>query len=141
MPQGTNTPDMDIKELEKKDADELARIGGDLDVADAGGMAREELVEQIMQRQSEQKGQRYAAGDRGGPRDALNEKGQPGDGRRVLRRPSGARQGASLRSAAGGHRLPPATRRSRPCCPARSRPGVTPAPHRATRPPVSRPAP
>ena len=53
---------MDIKELEKKDADELAKIGGDLDVADADGMQREELVEQIMQRQSEQKGQRYAAG-------------------------------------------------------------------------------
>jgi transcription termination factor Rho len=53
---------MDIKELEKKDVDELARIGGDLDVVDADGMAREELVEQIMQRQSEQKGQRYAAG-------------------------------------------------------------------------------
>jgi len=53
---------MDIKELEKKDVDELAKIGGDLEVADADGMAREELVEQIMQRQSEQKGQRYAAG-------------------------------------------------------------------------------
>jgi len=53
---------MDIKELEKKDVDELARIGGDLDVTDADGMPREELVEQIMQRQSEQKGQRYAAG-------------------------------------------------------------------------------
>jgi len=53
---------MDIKELEKKDADELAKIGGDLDVADADGMQRDELVEQIMQRQSEQKGQRYAAG-------------------------------------------------------------------------------
>jgi transcription termination factor Rho len=62
MPQGTKTPDMDIKELEKKDADELAKIGGDLDVADADGMQRDELVEQIMQRQSEQKGQRYAAG-------------------------------------------------------------------------------
>ena len=53
---------MDIKELEKKDVDELAKIGGALDVADADGMARDELVEQIMQRQSEQKGQRYAAG-------------------------------------------------------------------------------
>jgi transcription termination factor Rho len=62
MPQGTNTPDMDIKELEKKDADELARIGGDLDVADAEDMQRDELVEQIMQRQSEQRGQHYAAG-------------------------------------------------------------------------------
>ena len=62
MPQGTNTPDMDIKELDKKDADELAKIGGALDVADADAMPREELVEQIMQRQSEQKGQRYAAG-------------------------------------------------------------------------------
>ncbi len=62
MPQGTKTPDMDIKELETKDAEELAKIGGDLDVADAEGMQREELVEQIMQRQSEQKGQHYAAG-------------------------------------------------------------------------------
>jgi len=53
---------MDIKELETKDAEELAKIGGDLDVADAEGMQREELVEQIMQRQSEQKGQHYAAG-------------------------------------------------------------------------------
>ena len=53
---------MDIKELDKKDADELAKIGGALDVADADAMPREELVEQIMQRQSEQKGQRYAAG-------------------------------------------------------------------------------
>jgi len=53
---------MDIKELEKKDVDELAKIGGALDVTDADGMAREELVEQIMARQSEQKGQRYAAG-------------------------------------------------------------------------------
>ncbi len=53
---------MDIKDLEKKDVDELAQIGGDLDVEDADGMAREELVEQIMRRQSEQQGQRYAAG-------------------------------------------------------------------------------
>ena len=53
---------MDIKELENKDTGDLARIGNDLDVADAEGMAREELVEQIMQRQSEQQGQRYAAG-------------------------------------------------------------------------------
>jgi transcription termination factor Rho len=62
LPQGLNTLDMDIKELETKDAGELAKIGGDFDVADAEGMPREELVEQIMQRQSEQKGQRYAAG-------------------------------------------------------------------------------
>jgi transcription termination factor Rho len=53
---------MDIKELENKDADELARIGGDLDVADADALAREELMERILQRQSEQQGQRYAAG-------------------------------------------------------------------------------
>jgi transcription termination factor Rho len=53
---------MDIKELEKKDADELVRIGDALDVADTDGMAREELVERIMERQSEQQGQRYAAG-------------------------------------------------------------------------------
>ena len=53
---------MDIKELENKNVDELARIGGDLDVADADGMAKDELVEQIMKRQSERGGQRYAAG-------------------------------------------------------------------------------
>ena len=48
---------MDIKELEKKNVDELARIGGDLDVADADGMGKDELVEQIMQRQTERSGQ------------------------------------------------------------------------------------
>jgi transcription termination factor Rho len=53
---------MDIKELEKKETGELAKIGGDLDVSDADGMAREELVEQIMRRQSERGGQKYAAG-------------------------------------------------------------------------------
>ena len=44
MPQGTNTPDMDIKELEKKDADELAKIGGELRQIDTDlEVAREKL--------------------------------------------------------------------------------------------------
>jgi transcription termination factor Rho len=53
---------MDIKELNRKDVDELMRIGGDLEVIDADGLPREELVERIMQRQSERGGQQYVAG-------------------------------------------------------------------------------
>ena len=53
---------MDIKELNRKDVDELMRIGGDLEVADTDGLAKEELVERIMQRQSERGGQQYVAG-------------------------------------------------------------------------------
>src|SRR3989304_8910670 len=53
---------MDIKELSNKNVDELVRIGGDLDVADADGMARDVLVERIMTRQSERGGPQFAAG-------------------------------------------------------------------------------
>jgi transcription termination factor Rho len=53
---------MDIKELNRKDVDELMRIGGDLEVADTDGLAKEELVERIMQRQTERGGQQYVTG-------------------------------------------------------------------------------
>ena len=53
---------MDIKELSNKNVDELVRIGGDLDVVDADGMARDVLVERIMTRQSERGGPQFAAG-------------------------------------------------------------------------------
>ena len=53
---------MNINELKSKDVDELVRIGGDLDVGDAGSMVKDELVERIMQRQTERGGQPYAAG-------------------------------------------------------------------------------
>ena len=38
---------MDIKELNRKDVDELMRIGGDLEVADTDGLAKDELVDRI----------------------------------------------------------------------------------------------
>ena len=53
---------MDIKELNRKDVDELIRVGGDLEVAGADGLAKEELVERIIQRQGERGGQQYVAG-------------------------------------------------------------------------------
>ena len=53
---------MDIKELNRKDVDELMRIGGDLEVTDTDGLAKEELVERIMQRQTERGGQQYVTG-------------------------------------------------------------------------------
>ena len=53
---------MDIKELNRKDVDELIRIGGDLEVTDTDGLAKEELVERIMQRQTERGGQQYVTG-------------------------------------------------------------------------------
>jgi transcription termination factor Rho len=53
---------MDIKELNRKDVDELIRIGGDLEVTGTDGLAKEELVERIMQRQTERGGQQYVTG-------------------------------------------------------------------------------
>jgi transcription termination factor Rho len=53
---------MNINDLNRKNVNELVRIGGELDVADARGMGKEELVERIMQRQVERNGQQYAAG-------------------------------------------------------------------------------
>jgi transcription termination factor Rho len=53
---------MNISDLENKDMTELAEIGGQLDVGETAGMRREELVERIMQRQSERTGQAYATG-------------------------------------------------------------------------------
>ena len=48
---------MDIKELNRKDVDELMRIGGDLEVTDTDGLGKEDLVERIIQRQVERGGQ------------------------------------------------------------------------------------
>ena len=53
---------MNINELKSKNFNQLVQIGGDLDVADATGMRKDELVEQILQRQVERSGQVYAAG-------------------------------------------------------------------------------
>jgi transcription termination factor Rho len=53
---------MDIKELNRKDVDELMRIGGDLEVTGTDGLGKEELVERIMQRQTERGGQQYVTG-------------------------------------------------------------------------------
>jgi transcription termination factor Rho len=53
---------MNINELKAKNLTELVEIGGDLDVADAEGMRREELVERILQRQIERGGQAFATG-------------------------------------------------------------------------------
>ena len=53
---------MNVSELKDKDLRELVEIGGQLEVGDASGMRRDELVERIMQRQSERTGQSYAVG-------------------------------------------------------------------------------
>ena len=53
---------MNITDLKNKDMTELAEIGGQLEVGETTGMRRDELVERIMQRQSERTGQAYAAG-------------------------------------------------------------------------------
>src|SRR5688500_5714120 len=53
---------MNINELKSKNFNQLVQIGGDLDVADATDMRKDELVEQILQRQVERSGQVYAAG-------------------------------------------------------------------------------
>ena len=53
---------MNINELKTKNLRELVEIGGDLDVGDASGLRRDELVERILQRQVERGGQPYATG-------------------------------------------------------------------------------
>jgi transcription termination factor Rho len=53
---------MNISDLKNKDMTELAEIGGTLDVGETTGLRREELVERILQRQSERSGQVYATG-------------------------------------------------------------------------------
>ena len=53
---------MNITDLKTKDMTELAEIGGQLDVGETSGMHRDELVERILQRQSERSGQVYATG-------------------------------------------------------------------------------
>ena len=53
---------MNINELKTKNLHELVEIGGDLDVGDASGLRRDELVERILQRQVERGGQPYATG-------------------------------------------------------------------------------
>jgi transcription termination factor Rho len=53
---------MNISDLNRKNVNELVRIGGELDVADARRMGKDELVERILQRQVERNGQQYATG-------------------------------------------------------------------------------
>jgi len=53
---------MNINELKEKNLRELVEIGGDLDVADARDMRKDDLVERILQRQVERGGQVYATG-------------------------------------------------------------------------------
>ena len=53
---------MNINELHSKNFNQLVQIGGDLDVADAREMRKDDLVERILQRQIERSGQSYATG-------------------------------------------------------------------------------
>jgi transcription termination factor Rho len=53
---------MNINELQSKNFNQLVQIGGDLDVADAREMRKDDLVERILQRQIERSGQAYATG-------------------------------------------------------------------------------
>ena len=53
---------MNINELQSKNFNQLVQIGGDLDVADAREMRKDDLVERILQRQIERSGQSYATG-------------------------------------------------------------------------------
>ncbi|MDQ3937575.1 MAG: transcription termination factor Rho [Chloroflexota bacterium] len=53
---------MNINELKSKNFNQLVQIGGDLELADAGDMRKEDLVERILQRQVERSGQQYAMG-------------------------------------------------------------------------------
>ena len=53
---------MNINELQSKNFNQLVQIGGDLDVADAREMRKDDLVERIIQRQIERSGQSYATG-------------------------------------------------------------------------------
>ncbi len=53
---------MNINELKSKNFNQLVQIGGELDVADATQMRKDDLVEQILQRQVERTGQVYVTG-------------------------------------------------------------------------------
>jgi transcription termination factor Rho len=53
---------MNINELMNKNFNQLVQIGGELDVADATKMRKDDLVEQILQRQVERTGQVYVTG-------------------------------------------------------------------------------
>jgi transcription termination factor Rho len=53
---------MNITELKSKNMKELVQIGGDLDVADARSISKDDLVERILARQVERGGQVYATG-------------------------------------------------------------------------------
>ncbi|MEX2547941.1 MAG: Rho termination factor N-terminal domain-containing protein, partial [Chloroflexota bacterium] len=53
---------MNINELMSKNFNQLVQIGGELDVADATQMRKDDLVEQILQRQVERSGQVYVTG-------------------------------------------------------------------------------
>jgi transcription termination factor Rho len=53
---------MNISDLKNKDMTELAEIGGTLELGETTGLRREELVERILQRQSERTGQAYGTG-------------------------------------------------------------------------------
>ncbi len=53
---------MNINELKSKNIKELVQIGGDLDVADARSITKDDLVERILARQVERGGQVYVSG-------------------------------------------------------------------------------
>jgi transcription termination factor Rho len=53
---------MNINELKSKNFNQLVQIGGDLGVADARDMRKEDLVERILQGQVERSGAQYATG-------------------------------------------------------------------------------
>jgi len=53
---------MNINELKSKNFNQLVQIGGELEVADATQMRKDDLVEQILQRQVERTGQVYVTG-------------------------------------------------------------------------------
>jgi len=53
---------MNINELKSKNLNQLVQIGGELGVADATDMRKEDLVERILQGQIERSGQVYATG-------------------------------------------------------------------------------
>jgi len=53
---------MNINELKSKNFNQLVQIGGDLDLADAKQMRKDDLVEQILQRQVERSGAVYVTG-------------------------------------------------------------------------------
>jgi transcription termination factor Rho len=53
---------MNINELKSKNFNQLVQIGGELDLADATKMRKDDLVERILQRQIELSGQVYVTG-------------------------------------------------------------------------------